>query len=224
MAVTLENIKELINEVRTDIQREIQKLKNYISEDYLESIKQKVPTSSDPDAANHDNTTGVITVLPEDTTSKINQTGNIKEQSRCQANMMKKLEDDIKDKDEIILKFQNTFTQMKAEIYKLRAENKGLKDNAIKRDSAKENHSKQEAETQTDAIKIIPTRVTKNKDSYTQTESTVKMKYSENNTSYGKTKFQHIECKYFYKGKGCRRGERCWFFHRERTIEEQVCQ
>ena len=29
-------------------------------------------------------------------------------------------------------------------------------------------------------------------------------------------KYRRIECKYFYKGNGCRRGDSCWFSHSDR--------
>ena len=61
------------------------------------------------------------------------------------------------------------------------------------------------------------------KESETQTDSMTKEVDLKDNTTVGKIKFQHIKCIYFYKGKGCRRGESCWFSHSERKSQEIVC-
>ena len=118
-------------------------------------------------------------------------------------------EDEIKRQKEDILKFQTTFTIMKHEIDDLRTENKELK--VTKSESAKYSKS------------ITATIETEKKESETQTDSTWKEVDSKDNTTAGKIKFQHIECIYFYKGKGCRRGESCWFSHSERKSQERVC-
>ena len=62
--------------------------------------------------------------------------------------------------------------------------------------------------------------VTEKKDTETQT---VEMKDLNDNTYYDKNEFKFIGCKHFNKGRGCRRGEHCWFSHRERASEEKVC-
>ena len=130
----------------------------------------------------------------------------IKDNKVTQVNVIKKLEVEIKHQKEALSKFQTTFTRMKEEIYRLRTENKELK-----------NHNTEIIENNKSVESTI---VTKKKETETQTEE---MKDSKDNTYYGKAKFQFIGCKYFNKGKGCRRGENCWFSHRERIFEETVC-
>ena len=61
------------------------------------------------------------------------------------------------------------------------------------------------------------------KESESQTEPTVEVSASKDNMYNGNDKFKHIDCRYFYKGKGCRRGQKCWYSHNERTTEERVC-
>ena len=60
-------------------------------------------------------------VLPEYTTSKKHHKENLKEHRNDQANTIENHEDNIRFTDKVIINFLNTFTQMKAEIYKLRA-------------------------------------------------------------------------------------------------------
>ena len=115
--------------------------------------------------------------------------------------------DEIKRQKEDILKFQTTFTRMKEEIYTLRADNKELK--VTKSESNQ--HSKN----------VVDKVVTEMKESETQTEPTLKEEDSKYAASYGKVKFRHINCKYVYRGKGCKRGDSCWFSHSKR--EEIVC-
>ena len=67
---------------------------------------------------------------------------------------------------------------------------------------------------------VHTTIVNKMKDIETQTMEIAK---SKDITYYGKIDFQLIGCKYFNRGNGCRRGETCWFSHKERTPEEKVC-
>ena len=91
---------------------------------------------------------------------------------------------------------------MKHEIYDLRAENKELK--VTKSESAKYSKS------------LIATIEMEKKEPEKQTDSMWKEVDTKDNTTVAKMKFQHIESIYFYKGKGCRRGESCWFSHSER--------
>ena len=132
----------------------------------------------------------------EDTTSKTQykEKNNIHSDKNC----IKQLEDEIKHQKDDILKFQTTFTMMKREIYSLRAENKELKDIKYKSTENSKNYI-----------------VTEKKESETQTEPILQEGESKGYASYGILKLSDIKCRYFYKGKGCKRGDRCWFSHIE---------
>ena len=108
----------------------------------------------------------------EDTTSKTKYKELNKENDDIQINGIMNLEKEIKSQKQDILKFQKTFTQMKAEILKLRAENKVLKTNYVKPDM-KDNESNDSKEN----------KCSKNIDSKTQKESTFTEKVTDD---YGK--------------------------------------
>ena len=135
----------------------------------------------------------------EDTTS--NTQYKVKGIKNKDKNGIKQLEDEIKHQKDDILKFQTTFTMMKREIYSLRAENKELKDN--KYESTQNSKNK------------YANIVTEKKESETQTKPILQEGESKGYASYGILKFRHIKCRYFYKGKGCKRGDSCWFSHIE---------
>ena len=63
----------------------------------------------------------------------------------------------------------------------------------------------------------------KNKDSETQTEATIIEKESNNCGKSGKEMFKHINCKYFYKSNGCKRGSYCCFSHEVDKNMEIYC-
>ena len=52
-----------------------------------------------------------------------------------------------------------------------------------------------------------------------QTEPILQEGESKGYAFYGILKFRHIKCRYFYKGKWCKRRDSCWFSH-----IETVCQ
>ena len=97
-----------------------------------------------------------------------------------------KLENEIKSQKQDVLKFQIFITQMKAEMYKLREENKvfqlnyvkpGIKDKEPIKLKKNENSKKINSETQTEA-------------SYTEKEANT---YGKS----GKEEYKNISCKYF---------------------------
>ena len=118
-------------------------------------------------------------------------------------NIIKKHENEIRSQKQEIIMFQKTFMQMKADIYKMRAENKDKKGKECNDQKDNEKSKKRDSETQTEAI---PTE--KELDKYGKT---------------GKEKFQYINCKYFYKGEGCKRGSYCWFSHDGSKTMEMYC-
>ena len=130
----------------------------------------------------------------------------VKDNKDTQGKFIKKLEAEIKHQKEDIVKFQSTFNKMKGEIYSLRTDNKELKD--YNADIVQKNK------------RFNSTIVTEKKEMETQT---VEEANSKDNNYYGKIDFQFIACKYFNKGNGCRRGETCWFSHKEKMSEEKVC-
>ena len=99
----------------------------------------------------------------EDTTSKKKYEEQNNDSNDTPENVIKKLENEIKSQKQDILKFQKTFTQMKVDIYKLRAENKVCQLNYVKPDinynesnelKKNENSKKINSETQTEATYI----------------------------------------------------------------------
>ena len=114
-------------------------------------------------------------------------------------NVIPKLKNEINFQKQEILEFQKTFMQMRAEIYKLRAENKTFKLNYVQPETKDK-----------ESIDPKENKSSKNKDSETQTEATIIEKESNNFGKSGKEMFKHINCKYFYKNNGCKRGSYCW--------------
>ena len=101
---------------------------------------------------------------------------------------------------------------MKAEIYKLRAENKVFQLNYVKSNMKdKESNVLKKNEN------------SKKKNSEKQTET----KYTEKESNYfgksGKEKYKYTNCKYFYKGQGCKCGSYCWFSHDVEKSMERYC-
>ena len=88
---------------------------------------------------------------------------------------------------------------MKKEIYSLRADNKELID--TKYESTQNNKN------------IDANIVTEKKESETQTEPILRREDSKGDASYRILKLR--QCRSFYKGKGCKRRDSCWFSHSE---------
>ena len=102
---------------------------------------------------------------------------------------------------------------MKAEILKLRAENKVLKTNYVKPDM-KDNESNDSKEN----------KCSKNIDCKTQKESTFTEKVTDDYRKSSQEKYKHINCKYFFfRGQGCKRKRYCWFSHEVETNMEGYC-
>ena len=99
-------------------------------------------------------------------------------------NVIPKLKNEIKSQRQDILEFQKTFMQMRAEIYKLRAENKIFKQNYVNPDT-KDKESRDLKENKS----------SKNKDSETQIEAINVEQESNNCGKSGTEKFQHINRK-----------------------------
>ena len=95
--------------------------------------------------------------------------------------------------------FQKTSMRMKAEIYKMRAENKDMKGKECNDQKYNEKSKMRDCETQTEAI---PTEKELNK--YGKT---------------GKEKFRYINCKYFDKVEG----SSGWFSHDGDKTMEMYC-
>ena len=97
-----------------------------------------------------------------------------------------------------IRRFQSTFTQMKAEIYKLRAKNKVLKQSvgnnkeqseSIKKENSKKFDSETQTENSYDSKKM---ENSKKLDAETQTEETYSEKEITNNVKSGIAKYKYF--------------------------------
>ena len=145
-----------------------------------------------------------------DTKNKTKHKEQNKDNNGNPENIITKLQNEIKTQKQEVLEFQSTFMQMRAEIYKLGAENKVFKVNQVE-PVVKDKESKKHKENER----------SKSKDTETQTEPT----HSENesNGRSGKEKYEHINCKYFVKGNGCKRGSYCWYSHKVEKVMERYC-
>jgi hypothetical protein len=148
----------------------------------------------------------------EDKASKTKHGEQNEDKHDTMENVIPKLKNEIKSQRQDILEFQKTFMQMRAEIYKLRAENKIFKQNYVNPDT-KDKESRDLKENKS----------SKNKDSETQTEAINVEQESNNCGKSGTEKFQHINCKYFFKSNGCKRGSYCWFSHEVEKSMEKYC-
>ena len=148
----------------------------------------------------------------EDTSSKTKHEEQNKDNNNIKENVIRELKNEIKSQKRDILEFQKTFMLMRAEIYKLREENKTFKLNCVKPDIK----DKESSDPKNN-------KGSKNKESETQTEAANIEKESNSCGKSGKEKFKHINCKYFYKGNGCKRGSYCWFSHELEKSMERYC-
>ena len=127
-------------------------------EEFVNILKQYKVASKEP-----------LSEDKEDTTNKTKHVEQNKDKNYTMESVFPKLNNEINRQKQEILEFQSTFMQMRAEIYKLRAENKTFKLNYVQPETKDK-----------EPIDPKKNKSSKKKDSETQTEATIIEKESNN--------------------------------------------